>query len=93
MPQPTQSRAVWRKSSYSNGTGGSCVEVAALSPKNGHGSQDRIKIFPFTGLMGDPEQQVAVRDSKDPNGPVLAFTPSEWGTFTRAIKSGRGDQA
>jgi hypothetical protein len=25
------SRATWRKSSYSNGTGGSCVEIAVLA--------------------------------------------------------------
>ena len=29
---------------------------------------------------------VAVRDSKDPAGPALVFTPSEWATFTAAIK-------
>jgi len=26
------SRATWRKSSYSNGSGGSCVEIAVLTP-------------------------------------------------------------
>ncbi|WP_326637548.1 DUF397 domain-containing protein [Streptosporangium sp. NBC_01755] len=30
---------------------------------------------------------VAVRDSKDPNGPKLLFTPTEWGTFVRSIKT------
>ena len=32
---------------------------------------------------------VAVRDSKDPNGPVLAFTATEWKAFTRRVKNGR----
>jgi Domain of unknown function (DUF397) len=32
MPAPDLSRATWRKSSYSNGAGGSCVEIAALAP-------------------------------------------------------------
>ncbi|MCM0678838.1 DUF397 domain-containing protein [Micromonospora phytophila] len=27
---------------------------------------------------------VAVRDSKDPTGPVLAFTPTSWRTFVAA---------
>ncbi|SBT51299.1 DUF397 domain-containing protein [Micromonospora narathiwatensis] len=27
---------------------------------------------------------VAVRDSKDPTGPVLAFTPSSWRAFVAA---------
>ena len=31
MRAPDLSRATWRKSSYSNGTGGSCVEFAVLS--------------------------------------------------------------
>ena len=63
------SRATWRKSSYSNGTGGSCVEIAELT---------------------DPasEHQIAVRDSKNPNGPILAFTSREWHAFTTGIKAG-----
>jgi Domain of unknown function (DUF397) len=36
---------------------------------------------------------VAVRDSKDPGGPVLAFGPDEWRTFTAAIKTGEYDLA
>jgi Domain of unknown function (DUF397) len=31
---------------------------------------------------------VAVRDSKDPGGPVLAVTPDAWRAFTAAIKAG-----
>jgi Domain of unknown function (DUF397) len=30
MSAPDLSRVTWRKSSYSNGTGGSCVEIAEL---------------------------------------------------------------
>ncbi|MFG1800242.1 DUF397 domain-containing protein [Micromonospora carbonacea] len=29
---------------------------------------------------------VAVRDSKDPSGPVLAFTPQTWRTFIEHTK-------
>jgi hypothetical protein len=36
---------------------------------------------------------VAVRDSKDPGGPVLAFRPDEWRAFTAAIKAGEFDLA
>jgi hypothetical protein len=42
----------WRKSSYSAGTGGECVEVAATPG------------------------QVLIRDSKNPDGPVLRLAPS-----------------
>ncbi|MEU2035009.1 DUF397 domain-containing protein [Nocardia amamiensis] len=31
---------------------------------------------------------VGVRDSKDPSGPVLMFTPSEWDAFTAALQDG-----
>ncbi|MEU4410602.1 DUF397 domain-containing protein [Streptosporangium sp. NPDC023963] len=30
----------------------------------------------------------AVRDSKDPNGPVLRFASGEWQTFIGGIKNG-----
>jgi Domain of unknown function (DUF397) len=60
--------ATWRKSSYSGGNGGNCVEVALL-----------------------PDDSYAVRDSKDPGGPVLAFGPDDWRAFTAAIKAGEFD--
>ena len=62
--------AKWRKSSYSNGNGGACVEVARNLP-----------------------QTVAVRDSKDPEGPALAFAPGQWRSFTAQVKAGRFDLA
>ncbi|MGI8329625.1 DUF397 domain-containing protein [Actinomadura scrupuli] len=30
---------------------------------------------------------IAVRDSKNPRGPVLAFSPGAWRGFTEAMKS------
>ena len=58
------SRAVWHKSTFSNGNGGNCVEVARNLP-----------------------DIVAVRDSKDPEGPKLTASPETWEAFTRRIKS------
>jgi Domain of unknown function (DUF397) len=58
-------RAKWRKSSYSNGNGGACVEVARNLP----------------GV-------VAVRDSKDPQGPGLSFEPDQWAAFISGVKAG-----
>jgi hypothetical protein len=29
---------------------------------------------------------VAVRDSKDPEGPALIFTPADWEAFTAGVK-------
>ena len=70
------SSAAWRKSSYSGGNGGQCVEVAAI-----------------TGNQGGSNTLCAVRDSKDPVGPVLAFQPKHWQRFTATIKAGRSGLA
>ena len=34
---------------------------------------------------------VAMRDSKDPDGPKLAFGPDEWLAFTAGVKAGEFD--
>jgi hypothetical protein len=34
---------------------------------------------------------VAVRDSKDPEGPKLAFTPDEWRAFAAGVRAGQFD--
>lgn len=34
---------------------------------------------------------VAVRDSKDPDGPMLAFSPEDWRAFMASVKAGRFD--
>jgi hypothetical protein len=33
-------------------------------------------------------QDVALRDSKDPDGPVLCFTKQEWDAFTAGVSAG-----
>lgn len=38
-----------------------------------------------------PGHGLAVRDSKDPGGPKLTFTPAEWRTFTTALQTGALD--
>jgi len=37
--------------------------------------------------------KVAVRDSKNPNGPVLLFTALEWEAFLTGVRDGEFDQA
>ncbi|MEV4378950.1 DUF397 domain-containing protein [Streptosporangium sp. NPDC049644] len=67
---------LWNKSSLS-GNGPNCVEVAlAATPQAG------------AETAPDADRLVLVRDSKDPEGPVLSFTPSEWDVFLGMIKSG-----
>jgi uncharacterized protein DUF397 len=37
-------------------------------------------------VAADATGVVAVRDSKDPDGPALAFTPAQWMAFTSTVK-------
>jgi hypothetical protein len=48
----------------------------------------QLRVVPF-GQLGT----VAVRDSKDPSGPALTFTPVGWQAFTRGVKNGAADPA
>ena len=38
-----------------------------------------------------PDGGVGVRDSKDPSGPVLRFTPAEWHAFLGGARGGEFD--
>ncbi|MET8877696.1 DUF397 domain-containing protein [Nocardia sp. NPDC004604] len=38
-----------------------------------------------------PNDLVGVRDSKNPSGPTLVFTPAEWSAFTTATTRGEFD--
>ncbi|MFF5311466.1 DUF397 domain-containing protein [Streptomyces massasporeus] len=84
------STAVWRKSTYSNGTGGNCVEVAEAFPgaarwrkstySNGDGG-DCLEVCDAHTAV------VPVRDSKTPHGPVLTITAPAWTSFVTSLKS------
>jgi hypothetical protein len=34
---------------------------------------------------------IAMRDSKDPDGPKLVFTPAEWAAFVAGVRDGEFD--
>jgi hypothetical protein len=42
-------------------------------------------------VAGNLPGVVAVRDSKAPGEPELAFTPAEWAAFTARVKNGEFD--
>lgn len=79
--------AVWRKSSYSSGNGGACMEVAAAGwQKSSYSSANGGACVE---VARDMPRAVVLRDSKDPEGPKLAFTPAAWREFTGLLKDGR----
>jgi hypothetical protein len=43
--------------------------------------------------VADLGNAVAVRDSKDPHGPALIFTPGEWAAFLQGAKAGEFNQS
>ncbi|MET9518641.1 DUF397 domain-containing protein [Streptomyces sp. NPDC002994] len=86
------SAAVWRKSSYSNGDGGDCVEVAERFPgaatwrkstySNGDGGECVEVGHGLTGI-------VPVRDSKTaPHGPAVVVPAHAWASFVAAVQRG-----
>jgi hypothetical protein len=87
------SNALWHKSSYSNGDGGHCVEVASDFPgaalwrkssySNGSGGECVEVADNIPGL-------VPVRDSKAPHGPALILTAAAWAPFVAALKAEPG---
>ncbi|MFE5191594.1 DUF397 domain-containing protein [Streptomyces sp. NPDC056628] len=62
----------WRKSSYSMGNGGNCVEVA----DDAHTVDADTVVAPAIG----------VRDSKVPDGPVLTLPREQWQAFVAGLK-------
>lgn len=67
----------WRKSSYSNGSGGACVELAWRKSSYSNGSGGECIELAFAG---------AIRDSKNPGGPVITVSRSALESFVAAAK-------
>ena len=79
--------AVWRKSSYSGANGGACVEVADLTGSNWRkSSYSSANGGNCVEVAAGGPGVVAVRDSKDPDGPALVFTPADWSAFIASLK-------
>ncbi|MFE2733596.1 MULTISPECIES: DUF397 domain-containing protein [unclassified Streptomyces] len=85
------SAAHWRKSSYSNGTGGECVEIAEHFPGAAHWRKSTYSNGDG-GLCVEVAQGhpalVPVRDSKTARsgGPVLLFRTPAWAAFVADLK-------
>lgn len=70
----------WRKSSFSDAQG-ACVEVAwRKSSFSGGGNGACVEV-------AWPQPLVAVRDSKHPTGPTLAFPRAMWSALTTSLRA------
>lgn len=72
---------VWRRSTYC--TDATCVEVAwRKSTYSGNNGCVEVR---------HDDDRILLRDSKDPQGPVLSFTRREWDAFLAGIRGGEFD--
>lgn len=88
----TGAQASWRKSSHSFAYG-NCVEVAFRASSHSGGTNCVEVGWRKSSLCGDANcvevadgcGLVHVRDSKDPDGGKLSFTPAEWREFLASL--------
>lgn len=67
----------WFTSSYSNASGGNCIEVAFAWHKSSYSSGSGGECVEVTTCP----HAVHVRDSKVPDGPAFAVAPDAWSAF------------
>lgn len=80
-PEPHSIWTSWRKSSYSNGGTGECIEVAWRKSSHSNGGGGACVEVAFIS------DAVAVRDSKNVEGPAIAITPTAWQAFLATARS------
>ncbi|MFF6882117.1 DUF397 domain-containing protein [Streptomyces sp. NPDC012421] len=84
----TLAGARWRKSSYSGDSGGECIECAPLGVatwrKSSHSGDTGGHCIEFADLAA----HIAVRDSKNPEGPAFLASPAAFTAFVSAAAEG-----
>ncbi|MFJ3724248.1 DUF397 domain-containing protein [Streptomyces sp. NPDC090045] len=75
------SAAIWHKSSYSDGTGGDCLEMATWRKSTHSDGSGGNCLEVADGHPGI----VPVRDSKVPDGPHLTFRDTAWTAFVTSL--------
>jgi hypothetical protein len=78
----------WHKSSLCDSNGGNCVEVGVWkkSTRSGPHDDNCVEVAGAENL-----DEILVRHSKEPDGPMLRFTPDEWVAFIAGVKDGEFD--
>ncbi|MFI6124653.1 DUF397 domain-containing protein [Streptomyces sp. NPDC051064] len=78
------STATWHKSSYSDASGGNCLEVATWRKSTYSDGSGGNCLEVADGLP----HVVPVRDSKVTDGPALVFRAAAWSAFVADLKRG-----
>ncbi|MFI9629492.1 DUF397 domain-containing protein [Streptomyces sp. NPDC052042] len=73
----------WFKSSYSSDEGGACLEVAYDWHKSSYSGDEGGACVE----VATHPAAIHIRDSKDPEGPILTIAPTTWAAFATHIGS------
>lgn len=75
----------WFKSSYSDSSGGDCLEVALTWRKSSYsdsGGGDCVEV----ASAPSPPSAIHIRDSKTPEAPHLTVSPTTWSAFLGGLQ-------
>ncbi|MYW68465.1 DUF397 domain-containing protein [Streptomyces sp. SID8379] len=76
---------MWRKSSYSGGSSGDCLEVSDAWRKSTYSGGDSGDCLEVNDTARPTH--VPVRDSKHATGPAIVFGAGAWTAFVAAVTS------
>ncbi|MGA4850213.1 DUF397 domain-containing protein [Streptomyces sp. G5(2025)] len=71
----------WFKSSYSNDSGGQCLEVAYEWRKSSYSNDSGGNCVEIAPCPQATTSTTHIRDSKNPEGPTLAVSADAWTAF------------
>ncbi|MEV0323327.1 DUF397 domain-containing protein [Streptomyces sp. NPDC050658] len=82
----------WRKSTYSGGESGECLEVTAPSTyaswrKSTYSGGDSGDCLEVDDTACPTNAHIPVRDSKNPTGPAVVFASPAWTAFITALRT------
>jgi len=84
MEKPKSSKKFFSDAVFVKASGSRCAEGGGGSGQGGSTGGICVEVAKKNGFVG-------VRDSKNPNGPVLAYTTQEWEVFVAGVKNGEFD--
>ncbi|TYB48066.1 DUF397 domain-containing protein [Actinomadura chibensis] len=78
--------AIWRKASHSHDDGDQCIELTSTDASWRKASRSTVQNDSCVEVAG-VSNVVAIRDSKDRNGPKLIISNSDFRNFADVLKN------